>query len=243
MISLGFEKTICVCREGQKSSTGDKSCEYCEGEGSVFLAKWMELEQLIPKILEKYPTEIEGTSGADQEKGRELSQVLNTDYVGVEYVGESQRVLNERSRKRSANDPPKFYVASKVKHYQMWLEYKEFYNIISTWIMRMPPSKMIDGVEDRNPEEWEEVAVECMREAAECDVLIFYGCRDEIWRGGFMEIGSALGAGKRVYVVLEEGIEAGSLGQILLPHPNVFRANSITEAFEEGFKYVQSLRL
>ena len=68
LLSLGLEKTICVCREGQKSSTEDKSCEYCEGKGFVFFAKWIELEQLIPKLMEKYPIEIEGTSGVDQDK-------------------------------------------------------------------------------------------------------------------------------------------------------------------------------
>jgi len=141
----------------------------------------------------------------------------------------------------SKKDGPKFYVASKVVHWRMWQEFKKDNNIIATWIDRMEGLPLVDGVEERTPEEWVEIAQSCMDEAARCDVLVFYARPGERWRGAFMEIGAALGAGARVHVVVDgddvDGRLQNDFGEILLPHPNVREREDLDAAFKSGWTY------
>lgn len=142
-----------------------------------------------------------------------------------------------REKMMTNGEGPSFYVASKVRHFQMWLEFiRRDNNVISSWVKKMDGIDLSGGVEERTQEEWVQISKECMEEAASCDVLVFYAENGEMWQGAFMEVGAALGAGRRVHVV---GKDNPYLGEILFPHPNVYKFESVQEAFSEGWEYMK----
>jgi len=57
-----------------------------------------------------------------------------------------------------------------------------------------------DGSEP-SADEWSAHWERCCREAAEADITLMYACAEERQMGPLIEVGSALGAGKRVYLV------------------------------------------
>ncbi len=85
----------------------------------------------------------------------------------------------------------KLYVASKTKHGRRWQELRDAgWPIISTWIDEASPgqSKSLSDLWDR-----------CIRESREADAVLAYrASEDEVLKGAYIEIGSALGAGKPV---------------------------------------------
>jgi hypothetical protein len=57
-----------------------------------------------------------------------------------------------------------------------------------------------DGSEP-SADEWAEHWERCCREVAEADIVLMYACAEERQMGALIEVGSALGAGKRVFLV------------------------------------------
>jgi hypothetical protein len=57
-----------------------------------------------------------------------------------------------------------------------------------------------DGTEPTQ-DEWVGHWDRCCREAAEADIVLIFACAEERQNGALLEAGSALGAGKQVYVV------------------------------------------
>jgi hypothetical protein len=57
-----------------------------------------------------------------------------------------------------------------------------------------------DGSEP-SADEWSAHWERCCREAAEADITLMFACAEERQMGALIEVGSALGAGKRVYLV------------------------------------------
>jgi hypothetical protein len=53
---------------------------------------------------------------------------------------------------------------------------------------------------DLTPAEWAEHWQRCCREAAEADIALMVACAEERQMGALVEVGSALGAGKRVFL-------------------------------------------
>ena len=77
------------------------------------------------------------------------------------------------------------YIASKTKHADRWrlLRDKIGHPIISTWI---------DEAGEGETSDFHDLWRRCLTEAATCKVLIAYRERDEVLKGGWVEIGAAL---------------------------------------------------
>jgi hypothetical protein len=125
----------------------------------------------------------------------------------------------------------KIYIASKIKHYKRWRELREFegLNIISSWV-----DKDIEHEVEYSDEYWIQTAEECIREAAEADLLVFYAEHDETWEGCYMELGAALSHEKPVFILVTTlGLydELPEFSKILLNHPLV-RIGDISGLFE-----------
>jgi len=116
-----------------------------------------------------------------------------------------------------------FYVASRMRHYKMWLEYfRKGALIVSSWIHEAHRE------EKRTKAEWVHRAELNIKEATEADILVFYAREDDQnWRGAWQEVGAALAAGKHVRVVK---VGDPDLGEMLLPHPRVCVYDSLEEA-------------
>ena len=89
-------------------------------------------------------------------------------------------------------------------------------NIISTWI----DESAVDASDDLA-----DLWVRCIGESNSADAVIAYHQRGEVWKGAFIEIGSALAAGTPVIVV---GDPPGSW----VEHPLVRRVATLQRAFE-----------
>lgn len=90
------------------------------------------------------------------------------------------------------------YIASKMKHADRWrfLRDKVGEPIISTWI---------DEAGEGESSDLHDLWRRCLTEASSCQVLIAYREKDEVLKGGWVEIGAALSSGIPVYAVgLEE---------------------------------------
>jgi hypothetical protein len=89
------------------------------------------------------------------------------------------------------------YIASKTVHAPRWIGLRSMgAPIISTWIDEAGVGQTADF-----HDLWER----CLSEASSCAVLVAYRQRDEIFKGGWVEIGAALASGVPVYAVgLEE---------------------------------------
>lgn len=90
------------------------------------------------------------------------------------------------------------YIASKTVHASRWriLRDKVGEPIISTWI---------DEAGAGESKDLHDLWHRCLTEAAACRVLIAYREKDEVFKGGWVEIGAALSSGVPVYAVgLEE---------------------------------------
>lgn len=89
------------------------------------------------------------------------------------------------------------YVASKVKHAEMWRDLRTFEGmpIISTWIDEAGPGESAD---------LNDLWSRCIREASTAAALIIYRRPDEVLKGAWVELGAALASGVPVFAV---GIE------------------------------------
>jgi len=66
--------------------------------------------------------------------------------------------------------------------------------------------------------------VRCVQEAADCSLLIAYIEDGEVFKGGYIEIGVALGNGKPVYLI-------GNFPGTFMNHPLVSCFDSLDDAF------------
>lgn len=110
------------------------------------------------------------------------------------------------------------YIASKTIHAHRWRALRAAgEQIHSTWIDEAEPGQSKDLLDL-----WKR----CIREAAWSTALVAYREPDEIFKGGFIEIGAALAHGVPVFVV---GFERSFT---FLNHPNVMACDTIGQAFE-----------
>lgn len=118
-----------------------------------------------------------------------------------------------------------FYIASRPAHIPRWQALRAAgVRIISTWIDDPPIA----------PESMHaDLATRCMREAASADVLVLYCEPGEVLKGALMEVGAALGAGRRVRCVGS----CESVKDIWRRHPNWRDCVTVDEAFgvEDSF--------
>jgi hypothetical protein len=90
------------------------------------------------------------------------------------------------------------YVASKAKHAAWWQALRAAgLDICSTWV---DWSHNHAGSEP-SEQEWSEHWQKCIYQASTCDVLLLHALPDETQRGALIEMGVALGAGKKVFIV------------------------------------------
>jgi hypothetical protein len=92
----------------------------------------------------------------------------------------------------------KIYIASKAKHAARWRALRDAgVDIRASWI-DSPINR--DGAEP-TATEWRRHWQMCLRQAAAADAVLFYAEEGETQCGALIEVGAALAAGKRVYVV------------------------------------------
>ena len=110
------------------------------------------------------------------------------------------------------NKKPKIYMASKVKHFQKWIDLRnKGYNIISTWIDEAGPGQTKDKSELCN---------RVIDEVKNSDFLIVYIENGEFLKGALIEMGIAMGFGIPIFTV----------GQVLKPD-SVFTYCSLIHQF------------
>jgi hypothetical protein len=90
------------------------------------------------------------------------------------------------------------YVASKSRHWPWWTALRAAgLNIAASWIDAPFNRTGEEPTADHWARHWEI----CCREAAAADITLMYAAEDERQMGALVEIGSALGAGKRVFLI------------------------------------------
>jgi hypothetical protein len=115
---------------------------------------------------------------------------------------------------------PKIYPASKARFHPMWAALRAAgVNISATWpwwdrnICKSEPTNR----------DWREHSERCLREAAECDILILYVENGDRNFGSILEAGSALGNNKTVFLVSPEP------WPFLRNHPRVHAFDTLEE--------------
>ena len=90
------------------------------------------------------------------------------------------------------------YVASKSCHWPWWQALRAAgVPIIASWI----DAPFNHNGSELSADEWAQHWEKCSREAAEADITLMFACAEERQNGALIEVGSALGAGKQVYLV------------------------------------------
>lgn len=93
----------------------------------------------------------------------------------------------------AAGDRHGIYVASKVGHAPMWKMLRSAgLPIISTWI---------DEAGQGESKSLADLWLRCIAESSSAEILIVYRIDDEILKGGWVELGSAIATGVQVYAV------------------------------------------
>jgi hypothetical protein len=118
------------------------------------------------------------------------------------------------------NNDDGIYIASKTKHAGLWIELRNRYPIISTWIDEAGVGETSD---------WPDLWNRCISEASMASALVLYKEKEEILKGAWVEVGAALAYGVPVFAV---GIEDFSVKH----HPGITLCNTIEEAFEKANK-------
>jgi nucleoside 2-deoxyribosyltransferase len=78
------------------------------------------------------------------------------------------------------------YVASKVKHAEMWRLLRVRMGIVSTWI---------DEAGEGQTENYTELAQRCLREVQDSDAVVLFCEPREVLKGALLEVGAALAYG------------------------------------------------
>lgn len=119
---------------------------------------------------------------------------------------------------------PGFYVASEAFHGPMWRAFKDAgYPITSTWIHE-------SGVGETD--DFADLWTRCIKEAAGSRCLLVYRLAGEQLKGGFVEVGAALAAGKKVVAV-------GCDDQSFVNHPNVVKHTNLAAGLYAAKKLSQ----
>lgn len=89
------------------------------------------------------------------------------------------------------------YIASKVKHAPKWRRLRDelsdgHVQIISTWIDEAGPGETTDRGD---------LALRCIQEASEADILILYAEEGDFLKGALVECGAALAFNRQVWAV------------------------------------------
>jgi hypothetical protein len=116
------------------------------------------------------------------------------------------------------------YVASRVKHAEMWQRYRAGFPIISSWIDEAGEGETADL-----GELWQRIEAEIRG----CKAMVFYaGVTDVPLKGAYIEAGMALAMGKPVFAVLDLMLEPRSMRPIgsWLNHPLVTMCETIPQA-------------
>lgn len=102
----------------------------------------------------------------------------------------------------------KIYIASKTRHADKWRKLRaKGVDVISTWIYDTDQYEAVERAD---------LAQRCIAEATACEAMLVYYEVGEHFKGGFIEIGVALAAGKPIYAVGE-----------CLPETSVFRSHPL----------------
>jgi hypothetical protein len=92
----------------------------------------------------------------------------------------------------------KVYPASKSKHALFWQALRAAgVPIVASWI----DAPFNHNGSDLSADEWVEHWEKCCREASETDIVLMFACAEERQNGALLEVGSALGAGRQVFLV------------------------------------------
>ena len=114
------------------------------------------------------------------------------------------------------------YVASKVKHAEMWRKLrKSGESIVSTWI---------DEAGEGQTTDYGELAVRCLSEIGTATALILYCEPGETLKGALMEAGVALASGVPVYCVGT----CESISRVFIHHPLWHISESLEDAIAEA---------
>jgi hypothetical protein len=123
---------------------------------------------------------------------------------------------------RKAEIAQGIYVASKIYHASMWRSFrKKGYPIISSWI---------DEV-DYPTEDYTDLWQRCLYESSHARALVIFCRSGEQLKGAFIELGSALNAGVKVFAV---GFEKYTIGRASL----VTHCSSPINAMENALTFV-----
>lgn len=108
------------------------------------------------------------------------------------------------------------YMASKTRHAPTWRGLRAAgVPVISTWIDEAEPGETRD---------FADLWSRCVREASTASALIVYAEEGDMLKGGFVEVGAALGCGVPVFAV---GAQAG---WTFTHHPLVTKCENVPEA-------------
>ena len=117
----------------------------------------------------------------------------------------------------------KVYVGSKARHWQFWGALRAAgVPIVASWI----DAPFNHTGEEPSEDAWSLHWQKCVREAAECDILLLYGGPDERQLGSLIEAGAALAHNKRVFVV------APTAHFSFANHPRCRVFNTLADAIE-----------
>lgn len=112
------------------------------------------------------------------------------------------------------------YIASKTKHAQKWLALRESgVNIISSWIDEWEPGKSSNLAD---------LAHRCIAESKKCDAFILYHEPEDILKGAYIELGSAMTdpSRKPIYIIGKPFKNGSCFDKV----ENIFYCKSISEA-------------
>lgn len=106
------------------------------------------------------------------------------------------------------------YPASKTIHAALWRKLRETLPIRATWIDQAEPGQAPD---------MGQLWVACVREAVQSKALFLYVGPGDVLKGALVEVGAALAAGVRIYVV-------GKVQHSWTSHPLVSLCSSLDDA-------------
>lgn len=118
------------------------------------------------------------------------------------------------------------YMASKTRHADMWKALRRSgYPIISTWI---------DEAGVGETECFADLWRRCIDESASAAVTIVYREPEDVLKGAFVEVGSALASGRRVIAV-------GCDEMSFVNHANVTKAATLAEALTKSLSLLDKV--
>lgn len=161
----------------------------------------------------------DGHSSGDQCDGHKWHgpEVGSAEFGSME-VAQARDLIASLQRQIDALDPCSgIYIASKVRHADRWKALRQGgVPVISTWI---------DEAGEGETASYADLWIRCISECRACSALIAYIEEGEVFKGGFIEIGAALSAGRPVFVV-------GPVPGSFVHHPLVTRCVSLNAAID-----------